>query len=202
MHRVFISFYHRDDQRYKDALVKWAKEYDVFIDGSVETGDIPDEWDDQKIRETIRDEYLRDTSVTILLVGPNTRHRKHVDWEIYSSMYDGKNNKKSGVIVVMLPETNCDSCHIPYANEKKQIYPEIANWVTVDSRSEYEKRYPDMPERIIDNLMKDDVKISVTTWNKLTVSNLKMMIDNAYANRATQPYDLSRSMRRRNGNCD
>ena len=94
MHRVFISFYHRDDQRYKDALVKWAKEYDVFIDGSVETGDIPDEWDDQKIRETIRDEYLRDTSVTILLVGPNTRHRKHVDWEIYSSMYDGKKNKK------------------------------------------------------------------------------------------------------------
>ena len=50
MHRVFVSFYHRDDQSYKDALVEWAKEHEVFIDGSVETGDIPDEWDDQKIR--------------------------------------------------------------------------------------------------------------------------------------------------------
>lgn len=201
MHRVFVSFYHRDDQSYKDALVEWAKEHEVFIDGSVETGDIPDEWDDQKIRETIRDEYLRDTSVTILLVGPNTKHRKHVDWEIYSSMYDGKKNKKSGIIVVMLPETKCDGCHIPYANEKSQIYPEITNWVKVDSRNEYEQRYPDMPERIIDNLMADGVKISLTTWNKLTPSNLRLMIDNAYENRLTQSYDLSRDMRRRNGNC-
>lgn len=179
MHRVFVSFYHRDDQSYKDALVKWAKEHEVFIDGSVDIGDIPDEWNDQKIRETIRDEYLRDTSVTILLVGPNTRHRKHVDWEIYSSMYDGKKNKRSGIIVVMLPETNCDGCHIPYANEKSKIYPEITNWVKVNSRNEYEQRYPDMPERIIDNLMAVGVKISVTTWNKLTPSNLRMMIDNA-----------------------
>ena len=201
MHRVFVSFYHRDDQRYKDALVKWAKEHEVFIDGSVDIGDIPDEWNDQKIRETIRDEYLRNTSVTILLVGPNTRHRKHVDWEIYSSMYDGKKNKRSGIIVVMLPETNCDGCHIPYANEKSQIYPEITNWVKVDSRNEYEQRYPDMPERIIDNLMAVGVKISVTTWNKLTPSNLRMMIDNANENRLTQPYDLSREMRRKNGNC-
>lgn len=200
MHRVFVSFYHRDDQHYKDCLVEWAKENDIFIDGSVDTGDIPDDWDDQRIRETIRDEYLRDTSVTILLVGPNTRHRKHVDWEIYSSMYDGKINKRSGIVVVMLPETHCDDCHIPYANEKAQIYPEISSWVHVDSRSEYQRRYPDMPERIIDNLLKDGVKISVTTWKKLTPENLRMMLDNAYNNRQTQPYDLSRKMRRKNGN--
>ena len=200
MHRVFISFYHRDDQRYKDALVKWAEDNNVFIDGSVETGDIPDYLDDQQIRETIRDEYLKDTSVTIVLVGPNTRHRKHVDWEIYSSMYDGKKHTRSGIIVVMLPEEYCDSCHIPYANEKSQIYPEITNWVSIDSRKEYERRYPDMPERIIDNLMKDGVKISVITWSKLTPDNLKMMINNAYNNRLAQQYDLSRIMRRRNGN--
>lgn len=48
MHRVFVSFYHRDDQHYKDSFVEWAKENDVFIDGSVDTGDIPDDWDDQK----------------------------------------------------------------------------------------------------------------------------------------------------------
>lgn len=200
MHRVFISYYHHDDQVYKNDLVKWAEEHEVFVDGSVDIGDIPDDWDDQKIRETIRDEYLKDTSVTILLVGPNTRHRKHVDWELYSSMYDGKVNKKSGIVVVMLPETKCNVCHIPYANEKAQIYPEITNWVSVDSRSEYERRYPDMPERIIDNLMKEGVKISITSWDKLTPDNLRMMLENAYDNRMTQPYDLSRPMRRKNGN--
>ena len=99
----------------------------------------------------------------------------------------------------MLPETYCDSCHIPYANEKVQIYPEITNWCSIDSRNEYESRYPDMPERIIDNLMKEGVKISVTTWKKLTPDNLRMMLDNAYDNRKTQQYDLSREMRRKNG---
>ena len=31
MHRVFVSFYHRDDQHYKDGFVEWAKENDVFM---------------------------------------------------------------------------------------------------------------------------------------------------------------------------
>ena len=101
----------------------------------------------------------------------------------------------------MLPESRCDGCHIPYANEKSQIYPEISSWVNVDSRKEYESRYPDMPERIIDNLMKDGVKISVISWNKLTPDNLRLMLDNAYNNRMLQDYDLSRRMRRHNGNC-
>ena len=200
MHRVFISFYHHDDQHYKDALVKWAEENEVFIDGSVDTGDIDDNLDDQEIREIIRDDYLKDTSVTVVLVGPNTRHRKHVDWEIYSSMYDGKKNKRSGVVVILLPENHCDDCHIPYANEKKQIYPEITNWISVDSRAEYEKRYPFMPERIIDNLMKEGVKISIVSWNKIDVRNMKLLLDNAYDARLRQQYDLSRPMRRRNGN--
>ena len=77
----------------------------VFIDRSVDTGDISDDLDDQTIREKIRDEYLRDSSVTILLVGTETKNRKHIDWEVYSSMIDGRVNKKSGILVVNLPST-------------------------------------------------------------------------------------------------
>jgi hypothetical protein len=117
-------------------------------------------------------------------------------------MYDGKKNKKSGIVVVMLPETQCKGCHIPYDNEKSKIYPEVKNWVNVNSRDEYERRYPYMPERILDNLMKDGVKISVTTWDKIQqADNLRMIIDNAYNNRTTQSYDLSRAMRKRDGSC-
>lgn len=199
MHRVFVSYYHHDDQGYKDSLVKWAKENDVFIDGSVDTGDIDDDLGDQEIREIIRDEYLKDTSVTIVLVGTNTRHRKHVDWEIYSSMYDGKKNKKSGIVVILLPTTHNDHCHIAYDNEKKKIYPEITNWTHINSRDEYESRYPEMPERIIDNMMEDGVDISVVSWDKLTPDNLCMLLDNAYNARIGQQYNLSRPMRRRNG---
>lgn len=196
MHRVFVSYYHEDDQRYKDELVKCAKEKDVFIDGSVDTGDIPDDWDDQKIRETIRDEYLKDTTVTIVLVGKNTKGRKHVDWEIYSSMYDGKINKKSGIVIIMLPETGNDYIHAGHDGEKKDVFSYNSSWISL-SDDEYDKRYPDMPKRLLDNIKKG-AKISVISWSSLTVDRLRKLIDNAYKDRASCKYDLSEPMKRKN----
>jgi hypothetical protein len=197
-HKVFISYHHDNDQSYKDELVKWAKENDVFIDCSVNTGDILDDLTDQQIREKIRDEYLRDSTVTIVLVGTETKKRKHVDWEIYSSMYDGKVNKKSGIIVINLPTTNCTFFNVSHSGEKENVFPENTHWITIDERAEYERRYPYMPERIIDNLLKSEVKISVIGWDKLTVEKLKYMIEKAFEDRGNCEYDLSRQMRRKN----
>jgi hypothetical protein len=75
-HKVFISYYHNNDQDYKDSLVKWAEDNKIFIDWSVDVGDISDDLSDQQIRERIRDEYLKDSTVTILLVGTETKNRK------------------------------------------------------------------------------------------------------------------------------
>ena len=197
-HRVFISYHHKNDQWAKDRLIELNKQFDFFIDESVDTGDIPDEWDDQKIRTAIRDNYLKNSTVTILLVGTETKYRKHIDWELFSSMYDGAVNKRSGIVVIMLPSTGCSSCHASFDNEKAVVFPHIENWTTVTSRAEYESRYPYMPPRIIDNLMKEGVKISVVNWNELTVEKLALMIDNAANNRANNQYDMSRLMRRRN----
>ena len=197
-HRVFISYHHKNDQWAKDRLIELNKQFDFFIDESVDTGDIPDEWDDQKIRTAIRDNYLKNSTVTILLVGTETKYRKHIDWELFSSMYDGAVNKRSGIVVIMLPSTGCSSCHASFDNEKAVVFPHIKNWTTVISRAEYESRYPYMPPRIIDNLMKKGVKISVVNWNELTVEKLALMIDNAANNRANNQYDMSRFMRRRN----
>ena len=197
-HRVFISYHHKNDQWAKDRLIELNKQFDFFIDESVDTGDIPDEWDDKKIRTEIRDNYLKNSTVTILLVGTETKYRKHIDWELFSSMYDGAVNKRSGIVVVMLPSTGCSSCHASFDNEKAVVFPHIENWTAVTSRAEYESRYPYMPPRIIDNLMKEGVKISVANWNELTVEKLALMIDNAANNRANNQYDMSRLMRRRN----
>ena len=75
MHRVFISYHHANDQWYKDTLVEFGKKYNIFEDYSVDTGDISDDLTTEQIRETIRDEYLRDSTVTILLVGTETKNR-------------------------------------------------------------------------------------------------------------------------------
>ena len=42
MHKVFVSFHHANDQKYKEGLVSWAEKNKVFIDGSVDMGEIPE----------------------------------------------------------------------------------------------------------------------------------------------------------------
>ena len=198
MHKVFISYHHSTDQQYKEELVEFGERYSIFVDRSVDTGDIPDAWSDEQIRRAIRDQYLRDSTVTLVLVGTETRRRKHVDWEIHSSMYDGSVNKRSGIVVINLPGISGHSS-APYGDEEKQLlYPDIASWTTINKRSEYERRYPYMPGRIIDNLMKSDVKISVVPWERINGTTIEFLIEAAFRNRANCRYDLSQPMRRAN----
>ncbi|MDE0152470.1 MAG: TIR domain-containing protein [Gammaproteobacteria bacterium] len=199
MHRVFISYHHDNDQPYKEKLVEIAERNSIFVDMSVDTGDITEDLDDEHIRKIIRDNYLRDSTVTIVLVGTDTKHRKHVDWEIHSSMYDGVVNKRSGILVINLPTIPDSSCQAAYGEEeKKLIHPEITTWTSVDAREEYERLYPHMPDRIIDNLIKPKVTISVVPWYKINASTLRFLIDMTFQNRSNCKYDLSRKMKRAN----
>ena len=199
MHKVFISYHHLNDQFYKNELIRLGNSFGVFIDRSVDTGAISENLSDQTIREKIRDEYLRDSTVSILLVGTETKNRKHIDWEIYSSMYDGARNKKSGILVVDLPPARCNSYYAAHGDdEKRRIYPEQRSWFRVDSRREFENRYPYLPDRIIDNLLSQEACISVVPWEKLTVDNLEFLIDKTFSDRLRCKYNISRPMRRRN----
>ena len=100
-HRVFISFYH-DDQYYKDLFVQEMG--DDIVDESVEDGDINDEnLATETIRQYIRDGFIRDATVTIVLIGPCTWQRKHVDWEIGSSLRQTKRNSRCGMLGILLP---------------------------------------------------------------------------------------------------
>jgi hypothetical protein len=61
-HKVFISYHHHNDQNHKDKFVKLFDDYyNIFIDGSVDDGDIDDNLPTETIRQEIRDNYLRDT---------------------------------------------------------------------------------------------------------------------------------------------
>ena len=174
MHKVFVSFHHDNDQKYKD-------------------------WTSQQIREYIRDEHLKDTSVTILLVGTETKNRKHIDWELFSSMYDGKKNKKSGILVINLPSVDCKYHTLCSQEEKTAVLPDVKNWITITDRTEFERRYPYMPARIIDNLVKPGVNISVVNWSDINVKNLTLLVDKAYDSRILNDYDMSRPMKMKNG---
>lgn len=187
-HKVFISYHHANDQWYKNRLIEIGN--GVFIDASVDTGDISEEMSDQAIREKIRDDYLKDSTVTIVLVGTDTKYRKHVDWEIYSSMHDGKINKKSGILVINLPSIQQDS-RIYVGHGEHSIYPASWQWQAFSEDSQ-----PYLPERVLDNL-KHGAKISVTSWNIIEHNPymLRDLIEITYRDRASCDYALSPMMR-------
>lgn len=200
-HKVFISFHHTNDQWYKDELCKFNDKYDIFIDESVYDGDIDDEnMTDQEIRKAIRDKNLRNSTVTILLVGTETQYRKHIDWELYSSMYDAPINHRSGILVIMLPSTGCKCTYAGHDGESSDVLSGT-DWYSkylISSYVDYRNKYPYLPDRIIKNLM-NGAKISIINWNEVTVGKLTKLIDNAYNDKDNTTYVFP-EMRRKNYN--
>lgn len=203
MTSAFVSYHHDNDQYYREHLAYLSQYHGAFEDGSVEVGDIDDDLPSETIRRIIRDQYLRDTEVTILLCGTETRFRKHIDWELKSSMIDGQVNKKSGILVIDLPTTAATSWHCSLPSEKDVIYGDYrGSWTSLSHKSEYQSRYPDMPSRIIDNLMSNTVAMSVAPWSRIEnqPENLKWLVDATAVAGRTNQYDLSLPMRRKNYN--
>ena len=103
-HRVFVSYYHDEDQGDRDLFENlFADIHDIMVSESVEIGDIEPNLPTERVHQIIRDDYLRGSTVTVVLVGAHTWQRKFVDWEIGSSIRDTENNPRSGLLGILLP---------------------------------------------------------------------------------------------------
>lgn len=102
-HKVFISYHHDNDESYKKIFeIRFGSAFGAVIPGAVQFGDIDTNLSADAIRQKIRDDYLRETSVTVVLIGTQTWQRKHVDWEISSSIRDTDLNPRSGLLGLFL----------------------------------------------------------------------------------------------------
>ena len=104
LHKVFISYHHELDESYKKIFeLRFGNTCGTIISAGVDLGDINPNLPTETIRQKIRDEYLRDSSVTVVLVGELTWQRKHVDWEISSTLRDTKLKSRGGLLGILLP---------------------------------------------------------------------------------------------------
>ncbi len=99
-HRVFISYYHYDDEHWRDRFAYLFSH--IFMNTSVNPGDIDPDLSDEYIKALIQKNYISDASVLIVLVGSKTYCRKHVDWEISAALMK-KVGKYSGLLGLLLP---------------------------------------------------------------------------------------------------
>ena len=99
-HKVFVSF-HTEDQVYKERFVKMLNNH--IVDKSVGDGDIDKNLHPDESRRQIRDDFIADATVTVVLVGCCTWQRMHVDWEIGASLMNTKYNDRCGLLCILLP---------------------------------------------------------------------------------------------------
>ena len=128
-HKVFISF-HEHDIKWKEDFVRMMGKR--IVDRSVDTGNIDDtDLKTATVRQKIREQYIRDATVTIVLIGPRTWQRKHVDWEIGSGIRRTKRNPRCGLLGIVLPD---HSKHGKEELDPHLIPPRLAdNWTENDS---------------------------------------------------------------------
>jgi hypothetical protein len=116
-HKVFVSYHHANDEYYKNRFEYLFGEVEKsIVSRSVQIGDIDPYAKTEYIRQQIRDRFLRDSTVTVVLVGSETWKRKHVDWEIGSSLRKTAYSSRSGLVGILLPT------HPSYGTGKYDIY--------------------------------------------------------------------------------
>lgn len=109
-HKCFIS-YKKEDVYYKNKLVQLFDERDVY-DKSLDK--VINSFDGEYIMKSIRANYLKDSTVTIYIIGEHSSEKEGTDYygrdknffikrELQASLYNGVGNTRNGILGVVLP---------------------------------------------------------------------------------------------------
>ncbi|EFE68180.1 conserved hypothetical protein [Streptomyces viridosporus ATCC 14672] len=104
--KCFISYHHDDEAEVKDFVRAFDHTRDTFIArgiGAGMPGDVLNSVNRDYIMRRVRETYLRDSTVTIVMVGRCTWARRYVDWEIASTLRNDTRNARSGLLGIVLP---------------------------------------------------------------------------------------------------
>ncbi len=104
-HKCFISYHHADDAAVKAFVDTFDHMHDTFIVrrlGEMPT-DIIDSNDTDYVMRRIREDYIKDSTVTLVLMGKCTWARRYVDWEIQASLRSTTYTMPNGLLGIKLP---------------------------------------------------------------------------------------------------
>ncbi|SNR60617.1 MTH538 TIR-like domain [Lutibacter agarilyticus] len=117
--RVFISHFRGDRKEVDDFINHFANNLGIFtpyVLGANDNDEFIDSTDTDYVMKRIREKYLSDSTVTIVLMGSCTHSRRYVDWEIKSSLRQGE-YIPNGLIGIVLPSQN-NSAYLPSRFER------------------------------------------------------------------------------------
>ncbi|WP_317912652.1 TIR domain-containing protein [Carnobacterium maltaromaticum] len=98
MHKTFISYHHANDQDLKDEIIKKGVAGGSFVDKSVSDGDINIGLAEETIMKRIREDYLQDSTVIVVIIGEETFHRPYINSEIQAGLWGDAYTGLIGVV--------------------------------------------------------------------------------------------------------
>ncbi len=83
--KIFVSYHHANDQYWYNKFSNtFSSQLELFTDNSLARMINSD--DTQYISRTIKEEHIRGSSLTIVLMGSETWKRRWIDWEIHATL--------------------------------------------------------------------------------------------------------------------
>ncbi len=104
--KCFISYHHADQDEVSQFVRDFDHELDTFIArglGQEMSEDIVNSTNTDYVMQRIRQLYLSDSTVTLVMLGRCTWARRYVDWEIQASLRQGQTVTPNGLLAIKLP---------------------------------------------------------------------------------------------------
>ena len=138
--KTFISYKYSEACDLRDRIIDALGDAATYYQG--ETRESPDltDYTTETIKEHLKD-MIFGTSVTIVVISPNMKDSKWIDWEIEYSLREysrnGKASKSNGIVGVVMKvdggyswlrtSTKHEDGHISVSNDESKLYPIINN---------------------------------------------------------------------------
>ncbi|NLI92972.1 MAG: TIR domain-containing protein [Peptococcaceae bacterium] len=200
-HKTFISYKYSEAQTLRDDIITALGDDATYYKG--ETSDSPDLTDTktENIRKNLAD-MMYDTSVTIVIISPNIKKSKWIDWEIEYCLKNytrkGRTAQTNGVVGVIMKQnggyswfknthTNDDGCQSS-SYEASKVYDIINN-----------NRFNQNPQKYHCSTCKtfDALTGSYISYveEETFLANPQKYIDNAYdkSENSASGYDITKS---------
>lgn len=138
--KTFISYKYSEACDLRDRIINALGDDAIYYQG--ETSESPDltDFTTETIKEHLKD-MIFGTSVTIVVISPNMKNSKWIDWEIEYSLREysrnGKASKSNGIVGVAMKvdggyswlrtSTKHEDGHTSVSNDESKMYPIINN---------------------------------------------------------------------------
>jgi MTH538 TIR-like domain (DUF1863) len=150
--KCFISYHHADEAEVSSFVRTFDHGRNLLIVRGLGTdmpGDVVNSTDTDYVMRRIRELYIKDSTVTLVMLGKCTWARRYVDWEIQASLYQREGTHPNGLLAIKLPSFPANGSHPDRFNKNLLTDENKKDWGDCYARH---MSYPTSEQQLVDEI--------------------------------------------------